>query len=65
MHTRNTEIDIDFEDASKCWRENKKFNGTSFSYICVQIVNGKTCGKNIWKEQTCRKCFKDMHKKFQ
>lgn len=41
--------EIDFDDASKCWRENKKYKGKGqFMYICNWIhSNGKRCRRTI------------------
>jgi hypothetical protein len=39
------ELDIDFDDASACWRKNKKYlgNGT-YKYICpIQKKDGNIC----------------------
>ena len=40
-------VDIDFDEASRAWRANKKKNKDgSFSYICGAICsNGKACTK--------------------
>ena len=46
------EVNIDFDDASACWRQNKKSIGNgSYKYICPFLkkddVNcGNTCYKN-------------------
>ena len=42
--------DIDFDYASKCWRENKKYKGNGyFEYICNYIhSNGKRCRRTIY-----------------
>jgi hypothetical protein len=39
------EVNIDFDDASACWRANKKHIGNGyFKYICSKVLpNGKTC----------------------
>jgi hypothetical protein len=39
------EVDIDFDDASACWRANKKkLKNCCYAYICGSIMkNGKTC----------------------
>ena len=48
------EFNIDFNDASKCWRENKKYKGNGyFEYICSYIhTNGKRCKNNIYSNIT-------------
>ena len=42
--------EIDFDYASKCWRENKKYKGKGyFEYICNYIhSNGKRCRRTIY-----------------
>jgi hypothetical protein len=48
------EVNIDFEDASKCWRQNKKHDGNGyFVYICSYIhsSNGKRCRKVIYSQK--------------
>jgi len=43
---------IDFDDASLCWKSNKKYcgNGT-YKYVCQQTMkSGQKCGKICWKE---------------
>ena len=45
------EFGIDFDDASKCWRENKKRkeNGT-YAYKCMRLTKeGKPCRKEAMK----------------
>ena len=39
------DVNIDFDDASKCWRENKKHVGNGqFQYICGSTkTNGNLC----------------------
>ena len=39
------EVNIDLDDASRCWRENKKHVGNGqFQYICgATKTNGKVC----------------------
>lgn len=52
------EVDIDFDDASREWRANKKKVGEQFAYICgIVLKNGKTCQR---KPKTCDntvRCF--------
>ena len=48
---------IDFDDASECWRANKKHLGNGqFKYVCPFIKDDKQrCGKNVLKGcMTCR-----------
>lgn len=56
-HTPLYEVDIDFDDASECWRENKKstHNGM-FVYVCgTKLQNGNKCQRSCCKDET--KCF--------
>jgi hypothetical protein len=43
-------VNIDFDDASVCWRANKKYlGGGQFSYICNYIhSNNKQCRGTIY-----------------
>jgi len=48
---------IDFDDASECWRANKKHLGNGqFKYVCPFIKDDKQrCGRNVQKGcMTCR-----------
>jgi hypothetical protein len=43
------EVNIDFDFASKTWRNNKKYIGNgSYKYICVFEKNGIKCGKTCY-----------------
>jgi len=55
-----SKVDVDFDEASKAWRENKKSIGNgSFKYICCADKNGKKCGvKCIDREIYCRSHYK-------
>jgi len=55
-----SKVEIDFDEASKAWRENKKSIGNgSFKYICCADKNGKKCGiKCIEREIYCRSHYK-------
>lgn len=46
-------VDIDFDDASKCWKSNKKSIGNGcYKYICTKITKkGKQC-----KNESLRNC---------
>ena len=48
------EFGIDFDEASKCWRQNKKYIGNGmFVYICGYIhSNGKQCRRTIYSQTT-------------
>jgi len=45
------EVNIDFDEASALWRQNKKHIGQGhFKYICTAVKkDGKTCCKNVNK----------------
>lgn len=45
------EVNIDFDEASKAWKENKKSMGNgTYKYICPQIKkDGTKCGKSCYK----------------
>ena len=49
-------VDIDFDEASKAWKQNKKYvgNGT-YKYICPCFTKkGDKCERIIWKDgDTC------------
>jgi hypothetical protein len=56
-------VDIDFDDASECWKKNKKSIGNgSYKYICIQskqdgTVCGNVCYKTsnmCWKHRNCK-----------
>ena len=45
------EVNIDFDDAIKEWRSNKKSIGNGcYKYICPVTKNEKKCGKTCYKE---------------
>ena len=45
------EVNIDFDEASETWKNNKKSIGNgSYKYICSVEKNGKKCGKTCYKE---------------
>lgn len=52
------EFGIDFDDASKCWRENKKSKGNgTYVYKCMQLTkDGNPCRMEAMKlvgAETC------------
>ena len=52
MKTRSqtNNIDIDFDEASKAWRQNKKEVGQGhFKYVCIKQTDGVNCGKACYK----------------
>lgn len=56
------EVNIDFDDASSCWHQNKKSIGNgSYKYICTILKKDQTmCGNICYKQLSCcwvhRKC---------
>jgi hypothetical protein len=57
MNTRNQsryEVEIDFDEASEAWRQNKKHIGQGhFKYICsipIEKKDGAKCGKSCYKD---------------
>ena len=48
---KELEVNIDFDEASKAWKENKKSMGNgTYKYICPQIKkDGTKCGKSCYK----------------
>lgn len=49
---KKLEVDIDFDDASKLWRQNKKnIGGGKFVYTCNYIRTcGKRCRRTIYSQ---------------
>jgi hypothetical protein len=45
------EVNIDFDDASNAWKQNKKYMGNgTYKYICPQMKkDGSKCGKSCYK----------------
>ncbi len=56
---------IDFDDAVKTWRTNKKsIKGGSFLYICTHIYkNGKQCGNKIKQDSNSNICKYHMSRR--
>jgi hypothetical protein len=52
------EFGIDFDEASKCWRENKKSKGNgTYVYKCTHLTkNGKPCRKEAMKVVGAETC---------
>ena len=52
------EFGIDFDEASRSWRENKKVKGNGmFAYKCNQLTKeGKTCTREAMKIVGCECC---------
>ena len=60
------EVIIDFDDALRCWRSNKKSIGNgSFVYTCEYIhKNGNKCNNNIIDNTImCKQHIKQLNKK--
>jgi hypothetical protein len=57
---RETEVYINFDEASAAWKANKKSIGNgSYKYICCVDTNGKKCGiKCLMGEMYCRIHYK-------
>jgi hypothetical protein len=55
------EVNIDFDEASNAWNNNKKSIGNgNYKYICTQLTKsgpnkGKKCGKICYNESECCK----------
>ena len=49
------EVNIDFDDASASWRQNKKSIGNgSYKYICTIFKKNQTmCGNSCYKQLSC------------
>ena len=45
------EVNIDFDDASNSWKQNKKYMGNgTYKYICPSLKKDDTsCGKSCYK----------------
>ena len=50
--TKKLDVNIDFDEASSCWRKNKKVGISGmFSYICdYKLLNGKKCQKPYYSK---------------
>ena len=59
------EFGIDFDEASKCWKENKKSKGNgTYVYKCSALTKeGKPCKREAMKVVGAETC--NMHKKSQ
>ena len=55
MSTPPFEVNIDFDEASAVWKQNKKkHNSSTYSYVCGKILkNGKFCQKAASKNIHC------------
>jgi hypothetical protein len=45
-------LNIDFDNASECWKKNKKYIGNGcYNYVCDYTSNSnKICGKKCYKQ---------------
>jgi len=60
------EVNIDFDDASNAWKQNKKYiaNGT-YKYICHNLKkDGTNCGKSCYKNSDLCWHHSKMRKQF-
>jgi hypothetical protein len=56
------EVNIDFDEASRAWRSNKKSIGNGqYKYVCVSEKNGMNCGKVCYKDLSC--CWQHRNQK--
>jgi hypothetical protein len=57
------DIKIDFDEASKCWRRNKKALPKGyFAYVCEYVKsNGNCCNKLVSDNNYCKKHYKYIH----
>jgi hypothetical protein len=48
---KELEVNIDFDEASRSWKENKKSMGNgTYKYICPSLKkDGSKCGKSCYK----------------
>ena len=60
------EINIDFDDASNAWKQNKKYMGNgTYKYICPQMKkDGSKCGKSCYKNSDLCWHHSKMRKQF-
>jgi hypothetical protein len=63
---KELEVNIDFDGASKAWRENKRSRGNGmYVYICKQICsNGNPCKNPVYensKDLLCMNSFCKRH----
>ena len=60
------EVNIDFDEASNAWKQNKKYMGNgTYKYICPQIKkDGTNCGKSCYKNSDLCWHHNNMRKRF-
>ena len=51
-------VDIDFDEASRAWKSNKKSIGNgSYKYMCAGVFkNGKKCNRTVVDQVGCEFC---------
>jgi hypothetical protein len=56
------EVNIDFDEASRAWRSNKKSMGNGqYKYVCISEKVGIKCGKVCYKDLSC--CWQHRNQK--
>jgi hypothetical protein len=60
------EVNIDFDEASNAWKQNKKYMGNgTYKYICPnQKKDGSKCGKSCYKNSDLCWHHSKMRKQF-
>jgi hypothetical protein len=60
------EFGIDFDEASKCWRENKKSIGNGmYTYKCCALTKeGKPCKREAMKAVGAKTCNSHKNSKY-
>ena len=60
------EVNIDFDDASNAWKQNKKYMGNgTYKYICPNLKkDGTNCGKSCYKNSDLCWHHTNMRKRF-
>ena len=63
---KELEVNIDFDDASNAWKQNKKYMGNgTYKYICPNLKkDGTTCGKSCYKNSDLCWHHSKMRKRF-
>ena len=63
---KELEVNIDFDEASKSWKQNKKYMGNgTYKYICPNLKkDGTTCGKSCYKNSDLCWHHSKMRKQF-
>jgi hypothetical protein len=60
------EVNIDFDEASNAWKQNKKYMGNgTYKYICPNLKkDGSKCGKSCYKNSDLCWHHSKMRKQF-